>query len=958
MASSSHVGGVLSGVNPFVYSSTSPYTLFLFQTCLILIMCNLVHIPFAKIHQPKVISEVIAGVILGPTVLGQIPNYTDTIFPSASIPGLNLVANIGIILFMFFLGLEVDTGFIRKHLKTALTIGLITLAVPFGFGCALAIPLFHTYANLDPNAKYVKFTVFMVFIAVSMCVTAFPVLCRILNELRLIKDRAGVVVLGAGIINDILGWILLALSVILSSSESSPVNTVYILLCTLGWFLLYFYPLKYVLKWFLVRYHELDRPKPSPLATMFILLIMFISAYFTDIIGVHPIFGAFIAGLIVPRENNYVVKLAERMEDIPNIVFIPIYFAVSGLSVDLTLLNQGKDWAYVFASIGVAVGSKVSSGTITAYAYGLFFRESMAVGVLMSCKGIVEIVVLTIGLNAGIIEKKIYGMFILMALVSTFITTPLTQLVYPDSYRKNLKSRIIQKNMIKGKKDAQQDYDSESVPLSDIAEQEQSIYELQNFTKSSELFSFEDILTFRPNKYVTIINSTDTISPSLQFLNYMLFNKKPAYISNRSTLMNSSAAPISRMSSGSTLIKDKSVRLKKLLSNKLRKGNDQIEEHVLDIIDEDGLETPSNFDAVIPLKAIHLRLMTERTTDLLQSSTFYDSEYPNATFSNSDSYLEIFDIFTRMGKIPFTSEVIFSTMKEKAVNIVSSDIVESDIVILPIKGSGFNTSQYLTARPSAPMGGNSSLQYTPSVIFETFEQCYSHMMGLNELSSSFFENLSRNLKSNFILMVSNTGGKRCVDRFKKKRINLLLPNPNIASSDFFALYLFLNMCYKALISGDPVKPTIYVNGKNDEFLDKLYNLFPDHDWFADAAIDIISVDVAEKSINEVRDTSFIELVLNNSLSDYALGDLDNTTFIIPENIFSGAIPFSEEVKETIAQGASKKFDILIAHYHAVNRKLSSHLTPITEFSNNKDNIVINSYTTSMPDSIIEREMIK
>ena len=196
---------------------------------------------------------------------------------------------------------------------------------------------------MDQNERTIKFTVFMVFIAVSMSVTAFPVLCRILNELRLIKDRAGIIVLGAGIINDILGWILLALSIILSNSESSPVNTVYILLCTFGWFLIYFYPVRFVLKWALIKTHELDRSKPSPFATMCILFIMFISAYCTDIIGVHAIFGAFIAGLIVPRENNYVVKLAERMEDIPNIVLIPIYFAVAGLKVDLTLLNEGKN---------------------------------------------------------------------------------------------------------------------------------------------------------------------------------------------------------------------------------------------------------------------------------------------------------------------------------------------------------------------------------------------------------------------------------------------------------------------------------------------------------------------------------------------------------------------------------------------------------------------------------------
>ncbi|CCH60097.1 hypothetical protein TBLA_0C02920 [Henningerozyma blattae CBS 6284] len=947
--SSNHVGGVLSGVNPFDYNSSSPITLFLFQTCLILIMCNLVHIPFSKIRQPRVISEVIAGVILGPTVFGQIPNYTKTVFPSASIPGLNLVANLGIILFMFFLGLEVDIEFIKKHLKTALSIGLITLAVPFGFGCLLAIPLFNTYANKDPDDRYVKFTVYMVFIAVSMSVTAFPVLCRILNELRLIKDRAGIVVLGAGIINDILGWVLLALSVILSNSESSPVNTVYILLCTLGWFLIYFFPLKYLLKWILIKTHELDRPKPSPLATMLILLIMFVSAYFTDIIGVHPIFGAFIAGLVVPRENNYVVKLAERMEDIPNIVFIPIYFAVSGLSVDLTLLNKGEDWGYIFAAIGIAVGSKLVSGSVTAYLHGLFFRESLAVGVLMSCKGIVEIVVLTIGLNAGIITQKIYGMFILMALVSTFITTPMTQMIYTDSYRKTIKPRMIQK---RNKKRHQENPDlelnfnsshnrnsnDEEIYMDEITPLTQDDKEeLEFIRRKKSLFCFEDITTFIPTRIINIINSTDTISPSLHLLNYLIFAKNSSIqsklnyhnINSNNSLPNhhggkTTSTSISRISSGSTL-KVKSLKLKHFFS----KNNDVYEN--LSVVDENV----QNFDAMIPLKAIHLKLLTERTTDLLQSSKFYHDEtyatdvdsHNRNTYVNSDSYLEIFDIFTRLGKIPFSSEVIFSTMREKAINIVNTEMNDSDIVILPLKGSSFNTTQSIITS-----NGNPSSHRNISWDLNNFEQCCSHMFGLNELSSNFFQNLSKSLKANFIMMISNTGGRICVDRFKKKRYNLLLPNPNLASSDFFAMYLFLYVCYKSILAGDPIRGTIYINGKNIDFLDNLYNLFPDQDWFADASIDIINVDVAEKSIEEISSTSFIEAVLNDNTPEITLDDIEDTTFIIPEHLFSGTVPFSEEVKSTILQGARRKFDVLIPHYYCSERPNSNGPTDPTMVS--------------------------
>lgn len=432
-----HIGGIISGVNPFVFNSSSPVTIFLIQAAIILVLANSLHVFISKLRQPKVISEVIAGIILGPTVFGQIPHYTKTLFPKESVTGLNLVANFGIILFMFFLGMEVDVTFVKKNAKAAISIGLGTLIVPFGFGCLFALPLYNTY--MDNNDT--KFKVFMVFIAVSLSVTAFPVLCRILTELRLVKEKVGVIVLTSGTINDVFGWILLALCIILSNSQSNPVNVVYILLCTFGWFLFCCYPVRLTLKWILNRFHEFERDSPSTLATMLVLVIVLLSAYFTDIIGVHPIFGAFIAGIVIPREHNFVSKLTARMEDIPNLLMIPIYFTIAGLNVDLTLLNTGKDWGYTFASIGIAVSTKVVSGSLLSKVNGLRWRESLAVGVLMSCKGIVEIVVLTTGLNAGIITKKVYAMFIFMALISTFITTPLTLWIFPDHYRNELRKQ-------------------------------------------------------------------------------------------------------------------------------------------------------------------------------------------------------------------------------------------------------------------------------------------------------------------------------------------------------------------------------------------------------------------------------------------------------------------------------------------------------------------------------------
>lgn len=426
----SSVAGIVAGRNPLEYSSGSPYTLFLFQAIFIMIVCQLVHYPLKKIQQPRVIAEVLTGIILGPTVLGQIPDFSDNCFPTESKPGLVLMANVGIILFLFIVGLEVDLIYIKKNARAAFTVGFINMAIPFALGCGIARGLYDRYGDSS-----LKFSTYMVFIAVAMCITAFPVLARILVELNLIGDKVGTIVLSAGIINDLTGWILLALVVTLANAGSG-VNTVYILLLTLAWFLLLLFPMRKALNFYLRRFtNEMVTGNPSQLLMVLIIILVFTSAFFTDIIGVHPIFGAFMVGVIIPRDNGYVVRITEKLEDLVHIVMIPVYFAVAGLSVDLGELNQGIDWAYVVGIILLAMVGKIVGGIFAAKLNGLLWRESMAVGVLMSCKGIVEIVVLNVGLNANIISKKVYSMFIVMALVTTFLTTPLALWIYPAKFR-------------------------------------------------------------------------------------------------------------------------------------------------------------------------------------------------------------------------------------------------------------------------------------------------------------------------------------------------------------------------------------------------------------------------------------------------------------------------------------------------------------------------------------------
>ncbi|SGZ52539.1 CIC11C00000001670 [Sungouiella intermedia] len=436
--STSAIAGIVSGRNPLEYSASSPYTIFLFQVVIIVFFAQLLHFPLKKIQQPRVIAEVLSGIILGPTVMGRIPNFTNTVFPTASKPGLTLVANVGIILFLFIVGLEVDLNYIKKNARAAFSVGIINMAIPFGLGCGIARGLYDHYRLTEVDLPPVKFTTYMVFIAVALCITAFPVLARILVELNLIGDKVGNVVLSAGIINDLTGWILLALVVTLANAGNG-VNTVYILLLTLAWFLLLMYPVRMAITFYLRRFtNELTTGEPSQLLMLLILVLVFISSFYTDIIGVHPIFGAFMVGVILPRDNGFVIRITEKLEDLVYIVMIPVYFTLAGLGVNLGQLNTGIDWAYTIGIILLAMVGKIAGGFIAAKANGLFWRESLSVGVLMSCKGIVEIVVLNVGLNAHIISSRVYSMFVVMTLVTTFLTTPLTLWVYPVSYREKL----------------------------------------------------------------------------------------------------------------------------------------------------------------------------------------------------------------------------------------------------------------------------------------------------------------------------------------------------------------------------------------------------------------------------------------------------------------------------------------------------------------------------------------
>lgn len=379
-------------------------------------------------NQPKVIAEVIGGILLGPTAFGRIPKFSHHIFPEPSIPYLNLVSTIGLVLFLFVVGLEVDVKVAKRNGKNSAIISLAGIALPFGLGSAVAVPVYKNYVDHE----VVSFGNFLLFICVSMSITAFPVLCRILTATKLLDTKVGVIVLSAGVGNDVLGWVLLALTLALSGSGSG-VTSVYILLAAVGWSILLLWPIKKGYVYLVKRSGSLEHG-PTPGIMTLTLLVVFGSAFMTGIIGVHPIFGGFIAGLIIPHQGGFAIAITERIDDLVTMLFLPIYFVLSGLKTNLAAINSGRDWGYVVMLCVIAFAGKFIGCAATAKMLKYTWRESGAIGMLMSCKGLVELIVLNVGLQAGIIDEKLFSMMVIVAVVLTFITTPCTLWIYPRKY--------------------------------------------------------------------------------------------------------------------------------------------------------------------------------------------------------------------------------------------------------------------------------------------------------------------------------------------------------------------------------------------------------------------------------------------------------------------------------------------------------------------------------------------
>jgi Kef-type K+ transport system membrane component KefB len=389
---------------------------------------------FRSIDQPLVIGEIVAGIALGPSLLGWLaPDLSALLFPASAIPFLNVLSQIGLIFFMFLIGLELDPKYLSGNLKTAVVTSGVSILVPFTLAGILSLVIYPIVSNSS-----VSFTAFALFLGAAMSITAFPVLARIITENNLQNTRLGTLALTCAAVDDVTAWCLLALAIAVTRTNSMA-GAIPIVIYSL----LYIGGMLTIGRWLLgmlSTYYDRTR-KLSQLMLAAIYMAVVSSALITEAIGIHLIFGAFLMGAAMPKNPGLVREIAQKTEDFVLIFLLPVFFAYSGLKTQVGLLNSLDLWLLCAAILGVAIVGKYFGTYYAARSCQIDRQEASALGWLMNTRGLTELIVLNIGLELGVISPILFTMLVIMALVTTFMTSPLLEWTYPKkSIRLNLQS--------------------------------------------------------------------------------------------------------------------------------------------------------------------------------------------------------------------------------------------------------------------------------------------------------------------------------------------------------------------------------------------------------------------------------------------------------------------------------------------------------------------------------------
>jgi Kef-type K+ transport system membrane component KefB len=390
----------------------------IFSIATILLATHVVGWIFQHIGQPRVVGEMTAGIVLGPSLFGRFfPGAFAVAFPASSMPALTVLSQLGLLLFMFVVGLEVDLKRVLRQGAAVVLISNVSIVLPLAMGVGLAKALYPQFA-----VETVAFFPFALFMGTAMSITAFPVLARILKERNLLGTGLGSMAISCAAIDDISAWLLLAVLTAVVHSAQSWHHLAVTLLLLVAFVAIMLVPIRRAASFLESRYQH-NRAGLEFISSL--ILFMLAVSWTTERLGVHALFGAFMAGLVMPKSERMIADVVDRIESLSLALLLPLFFALTGLRTRIGLLTDKSMWGYAGAIIATAIAGKLAGAAFTARATGMNWKDSFGLGVLMNTRGLVELVILNAGLDLGILSPALFTMMVLMALVTTFMTSPI-----------------------------------------------------------------------------------------------------------------------------------------------------------------------------------------------------------------------------------------------------------------------------------------------------------------------------------------------------------------------------------------------------------------------------------------------------------------------------------------------------------------------------------------------------
>ncbi len=419
---SKHVDGWHNFLQEIEHALTQPLPRILMQIVIIIATSRIFSYLVRKIGQPTVIGEIIAGIFLGPSVLGLFfPETINFLFSQTSMPAIQLLSQIGLVLFMFIIGMELDLSVLKNKAQAALVISHSTIGFLYFLGVVISYYIYEDYAG-----ENVHFHVFALFMGISMSITAFPVLARIVQERGLNRTAFGSFIITIAAVDDITAWCLLA-AIIAIAKAGNASSAIYVVGFTIVYAMMMWWGVRPLLKKMSEIYVSKENLNKTVVAIIFVMVLS--SAYITEMIGIHALFGAFFAGVIMPQNSKFKEIFTEKIEDISSVLLLPLFFAFTGLRTQIGLINTQEAWIVCAIIIFLAVFGKLAGASLSAKFLGLSWKHSFMIGVFMNTRGLMELVVLNIGYELGILSPKIFAIMVLMALSTTFMTGPALDLI-------------------------------------------------------------------------------------------------------------------------------------------------------------------------------------------------------------------------------------------------------------------------------------------------------------------------------------------------------------------------------------------------------------------------------------------------------------------------------------------------------------------------------------------------